>query len=218
MKKINLIAAAILAGAGLFVLGNEYSTAKDKSIAPAKIGIVSIKEIFDNCTIKAEAEKSINAEGEKRLAEIKKLEDGIESDKTALTKFKEGTQDYMDMLKGLMMKQSQLEAENEFFKQDFTIKDLRSKETIYRKILEAVTKVAQEKGLDMVLSRDDNYLNQPESTSNPPAQNPTEFILTTKTHKLLYFNKDLDITTEVLNAMNAGSKSSQSSSKDNPKK
>ncbi|MGD0784688.1 MAG: OmpH family outer membrane protein [Sedimentisphaerales bacterium] len=209
MKKINLIAAAILAGAGLFVLGNEYSAAKDRSIAPAKIGIVSIKEIFDNCTIKAEAEKSINAEGEKRLAEIKKLEDDIESEKTALTKFKEGSQDYMDMLKGLMMKQSQLEAQNEFFKQDFTIKDLRSKETIYRKILEAVAKVAQEKGLDMVLSRDDNYLNQPESASNPPAQNPTEFILTTKTHKLFYFNKDLDITTEVLNAMNAGSKGGQ---------
>ena len=218
MKKINLITAAILAGAGLFVLGNEYSAAKDKSIAPAKIGIVSIKEIFDNCTMKAEAEKSINAEGEKRLAEIKKLEDDIESEKTALTKFKEGSQDYMDLLKELMMKQSQLEAQNEFFKQDFTIKDLRSKETIYRKILEAVVKVAQEKGLDMVLSRDDNYLNQPESASNPPAQNPTEFILTTKTHKLLYFNKDLDITTEVLNAMNAGSKSSQTSSKDNPKK
>jgi Skp family chaperone for outer membrane proteins len=124
----------------------------------------------------------------------------------------------MDLLKELMMKQSQLEAQKEFFQQDFTIKDLRSKETIYRKILEAVTKVAQEKGLDMVLSRDDNYLNQPESASNPPAQNPTEFILTTKTHKLLYFNKDIDITTEVLNAMNAGSKSSQTSSKDNPKK
>jgi Skp family chaperone for outer membrane proteins len=208
MKKINLIAFAILAGAGLFVLGNEYSSAKDKSIAPAKIGIVSVKEIFDKCTMKTEVEKALAAEGDKRFAEIKKLEDGVEADKTALTKFKEGTQDYMDMLKGLMLKQSQLEAQKEFYQQDLTTKEMRNKEEIYRKILEAVAKIAQEKGLDIVLSRDDNYLNQPESTSNPPAANPTELILTTKTHKLLYFNKDLDFTAEVLNAMNTTSKSS----------
>jgi Skp family chaperone for outer membrane proteins len=209
MKKINLIAAAIVAGAGLFVLGNEYSLAKDKSIAPAKIGIVSIKEIFDKCVMKTEVEKALAAEGDKRFAEIKKLEESIETDKTAMAKFKEGTQDYMDLLKGLMMKQSQLEAQKEFYQQDLTTKEMRNKEAIYRKILEVVAKVAQEKGLDLVLSRDDNYLNQPESTSNPPAQNPTELILTTKTHKVLYFNKDLDITTEVLNAMNASTKSSQ---------
>jgi Skp family chaperone for outer membrane proteins len=204
MKKINLIAAAIVAGAGLFVLGNEYSSAKDKSIAPAKIGIVSVKEIFDKCTMKTEVEKALAAEGDKRFAEIKKLEEGIEADKTALTKFKEGTTDYMDMLKGLMMKQSQLEAQKEFYQQDLTLKEMRNKEAIYKAILGFVAKVAQEKGLDIVLSRDDNYLNQPESTDNPPAQNPTELILTTKTHKLLYFNKDLDITLEVLTAMNAG--------------
>jgi Skp family chaperone for outer membrane proteins len=209
MKKINLIAAVILAGAGLFVLGNEYSAAKDRSVGLAKIGVVSVKEVFDNCTMKTEVEKALAAEGDKRFAEIKKLQDDIESDKTALTKFKEGTQDYMDILKGLMMKQSGLEAQKEFYQQDLSMKEMRNKEMMYRKIIEVVAKVAQEKGLDLVLSRDDNYLNQPESTSNPPAQNPTELILTTKTHKLLYFNKDLDITTEVLNAMNASSKSSQ---------
>jgi len=83
---------------------------------------------------------------------------------------------------------------------------MRNKEDIYRKILEFVAKVAKEKDLDMVLSRDDNYLNQPESEANPPAANPTELILTTKTHKLLYFNKDLDITAEVLSAMNSDKK------------
>jgi Skp family chaperone for outer membrane proteins len=206
MKKINLITAAILAGAGLFVLGNEYSSAKDRSLAPAKIGIASVKEVFDNCIMKTEVEKALAAEGDKRFAEIKKLEESIESDKTALTKFKEGTQDYMDMLKGMMMKQAQLEAQKEFYQQDLSMKEMRNKEAMYRKIIEVVAQVAKEKGLDIVLSRDDNYLNQPESASNPPAQNPTELILTTRTHKLLYFSKDLDITTEVLNAMNVSKK------------
>jgi Skp family chaperone for outer membrane proteins len=202
MNRKNLI-VAILAGLGLLVIGIEYSKAKDKTIVPARIGVVSVKEVFDNCTMKTEIEKNLATEGDKRFAELKKLEETIESDKVALGKFKEGSQDYLDMLKGLMMKQSQLEAQKEFYQQELGIKEMRNKEDIYRKILEVVAKVAQDKGLDLVLSRDDNYLSQPESAVNPPAQNPTELILTTKTHKLLYFNKDLDITAEVLNAMNS---------------
>ncbi len=202
MNKKNLI-VAVLAGLGLLVIGIEYSKARDKTIAPARIGVVSVKEVFDNCTMKAEIEKNLAAEGDKRFAELKKLEETIESDKVALGKFKEGGQDYLDILKGLMMKQSQLEAQKEFYQQELGIKEMRNKENIYRKILEIAAKVAQDKGLDLILNRDDNYLSQPESVANPPAQSPTELILTTKTHKLLYFNKDLDITAEVLNAMNS---------------
>ncbi len=210
MNKKNLI-VAVLAGLGLLVIGIEYSKARDKTIAPARIGVVSVKEVFDNCTMKAEIEKNLAAEGDKRFAELKKLEETIESDKVALGKFKEGGQDYLDILKGLMMKQSQLEAQKEFYQQELGIKEMRNKENIYRKILEIAAKVAQDKGLDLILNRDDNYLSQPESVANPPAQSPTELILTTKTHKLLYFNKDLDITAEVLNAMNSDKGSQKNS-------
>jgi len=204
MKKKNLMIGAILAGFGLLVLCLEYSNAaKDRTAAPARIGIVSIREVFDNCAMKTETEKNIAAEGDKRFAEVKKLEQDIENDKTALGKFKEGSQEYMDLLKGLMMKQSQLDAEKEYYQQEFTLKEMRGKEAIYRKILEVIAKVAKEKGIDIILNRDDNYLNQPETS--PAAQNPTDLILTTKTHKLLYFNKDLDITADVLIAMNSGS-------------
>lgn len=206
MKKKNLIIASVITGLCLFALGAEYSKAKDKSIAPARIGIVSVKEVFDKCTMKSEIEKDLADQGDKRFAELKKLEETIESDKVTLNKFKEGSQDYLDMLKDLMLKQSQLEAQKEFYQQELGIKEMRNKEDIYRKILEVVAKVAKEKDLDMVLSRDDNYLNQPDTTDNPPAQNPTELILTTKTHKLLYFKKDLDITEEVVVAMNSEKK------------
>ena len=206
MKKKNLIIVPIIAGMCLFIFAIECSRAKDKSIAPARIGVVSVKEVFDGCTMKTEIEKTLMDEGDKRFAELKKLEESIESDKVALGKFKEGSQDYMDMLKGLMLKQSQLDAQKEFYQQELGIKEMRNKESIYRKILESVAKVAKEKDLDIVLNRDDNYLNQPESEANPPAANPTELILTTKTHKLLYFNKDLDITAEVLSAMNSDKK------------
>lgn len=206
MKRKNLIIALIIAAIGIFVLGAEYSKARDRSIAPAKIGVVSIKDVFDKCAMKAEVEKSLSDEGDKRFAELKRLEESIESGKVTLNKFKEGSQDYLDTLKDLMIKQSQLEAQKEFYQQELGVKEMRNKEDIYRKILEVIAKVAKDKGLDIVLSRDDNYLNQPESATNPPAQNPTELILVTKTHKILYFNNDLDITEDVIGAMNSAKK------------
>ena len=206
MKKKNLIIVPVIAGLGLFVFAIECSRARDKSIAPATIGIVSVRQVFEGCTMKTEVEKTLMDARDKCFAELKRLEETIESDKVTLDKFKEGSQDYMDTLKGLMMKQSQLDAQKEFYQQELTMKEVRNKEDIYRKILESVAKIAKEKNLDIVLNMDDNYLNQPESEDNPPAQNPTELILTTKTHKLLYFNKNLDITADVLSAMNSEKK------------
>ena len=104
------------------------------------------------------------------------------------------------MLQGLMMKQSQLDATKEFYQRELSMKEIQEKERIYRKILEAVAAVAKEKGLDMILNRDDNYLNKADSSTT--AQNAEDFIITTKTHKLLYFNPSLDITDSVVVSMN----------------
>jgi Skp family chaperone for outer membrane proteins len=208
MKTRNLIAIAVLAGLSLLVIGLEYSfAAKDKAFTSPRIGIVSVKEVFDKCQMKAEVEKTLAAEGEKKFAELKKLEETIDADKAALSKRKEGSEDYMQLMQTLMLEQSKLDAQREFYQQELSVKEMQGKEKIYRKILEVIAAVAKEKGLDIVLSRDDNYLSQPDS--NPSAQNPTELLLTTKTHKLLYFNPGLDVTADVINAMADMAKSSQ---------
>ena len=200
MKTRNFITIAILTGLSLSIIGFEYTlAAKEKAIPTPKIGVVSVKDVFDKCQMKAEVEKTLAAEGEKKVAELKKLEETIEADKAALGKRKQDSEDYMQLLQGLMLEQSKLEAQREFYQQELSVKEMQSKEKIYRKILEVIASVAKEKGLDMVFSRDDNYLNQPDS--NPPAQSPAELLLTTKTHKLLYFNPSLDITADVLAAM-----------------
>ena len=200
MKTKDFVTTVFLAGLGLIVIGLEYAGAeKEKKIVPPRVGIVSVKDVFDKCQMKAEVEKSLTADGEKKFAELKKLEETVEADKAALSKRKQDSEDYMQLLQGLMLEQSKLEAQREFYQQELSVKEMQSKEKIYRKILEVIASIAQEKGLDIVLNRDDNYLNQPDS--NPPAQSPTELLLTTKTHKLLYFNPSFDITADVLNAM-----------------
>lgn len=201
MKTKNFVAAAVVAALSLAIIGLEYSfAAKDKAIMPPKIGIVSVKDVFDSCPMKAEVEKNLAAEGEKKFADLKKLSDSIDADKAALAKRKENSDDYLELLQSTMMKQSQLDAQKDFYQQELSVKEMREKEKIYRKILDVVASVAKDKGLDMVLSRDDNYLNRPDS--GPPAQSPSDLILTTKTHKLLYFNPSLDITADVTAAMN----------------
>lgn len=200
MKTRNFIIAVILAGLSLSVIGFEYSlAAKEKTLTSPKIGIVSVKDVFDKCPMKAEVEKTLAADSEKKFAELKKLEETVDADKTALSKRKQDSEDYMQLLQALMLEQSKLEVQREFYQQELAVKEMQGKEKIYRKILEVIATVAKEKGLDMVLSRDDNYLNQPDS--NPPAQSPTDLLLTTKTHKLLYFNPSFDITAEVINAI-----------------
>jgi Skp family chaperone for outer membrane proteins len=200
MKTKDIVTIVFLAGLSLVVIGLEYSlAAKEKTIMSPKIGIVSVREVFENCQMKAEVEKLLAAEGEKRFAELKKLDESVESDKSALSKRKENSQDYMELLQALMIKQSQLDAQKGFFQQELAVKEMQGKEKIYRKILEVIASVAQEKGLDMIFNRDDNYLNRPDL--GPPAQSPADLVLTTKTHKLLYFNPSLDITADVLGAM-----------------
>ncbi|MEN6386602.1 MAG: OmpH family outer membrane protein [Phycisphaerales bacterium] len=201
MKTRNLIFAGFLVIllVAVFCIENS-SAAKEKALPPARIAVVSVRELFDNCLFKTQTEKDLADEGEKRYADIKKMEQDLEAEKNSISKLKEGTTDYMAALKALMMKQSQLEAEKEFYQQDLTMKEMHGKEQIYRKILESISEVAQAKGYNMILNRDDNYLNQPETS--PAAQNPTDMILTTKTHKLLYYDKSYDITQDVLVTLN----------------
>jgi Skp family chaperone for outer membrane proteins len=200
MKTRSFITVAVLAGIGLLVIGLEYSlAAKDKMPASPKIGVVSVKDVFDKSPMKADVEKELSADGEKKFAELKKLEETVEADKAALSKRKEGSEDYMQLLQTVILEQSKLDAQKEFYQQELSVKEMRGKEKIYRKILEVIATVAKEKGLDIVLSRDDNYLSQPDT--NPPAQSPSDLLLTTKTHKLLYFNPGLDITADVVTAI-----------------
>ncbi|MGA2916019.1 MAG: OmpH family outer membrane protein [Sedimentisphaerales bacterium] len=201
MKTKSFIAVTIVAVIGLLFIAFEYSqAAKEKASSSPKIGIVSVKEVFENCPMKADVEKTLAAEGEKRFAELKKLEETIDADKAALSKRKEYSQDYMEMLQALMLKQSQLDTQKEFYQRQLSVKEMQEKEKIYRKILEVIASVAKEKGLDLILNRDDNYLNAPDSSVS--AQSPEDFILTTKTHKLLYYNPGFDITASVVSEVN----------------
>ena len=200
MKNKNMIIGVILSVLILTLFGYEYSQAgKDKKKSPVQIGVVSIREIFEKCSQKVEFEKKLSMEGERLIQELKGFEQEIQNDKLALSKRAEGSSDYMDMVQEIMLKEAKLEAKREFYTQDITIKKIRSQEKIYINILSAIAKVAKDKELDIVLNRDDNYLNRDDIEQM--VTNPSDFMFTTETHKMLYFAEDLDITSEVLEVL-----------------
>ena len=61
-------------------------------------------------------------------------------------------------------------------------------EKMYLEVLNAVGKIAKQKGYDLVLEKDEIEL---------PAASATELMLIIRTHKVLYNNDDMDITSEV---------------------
>src|SRR4030042_3623875 len=111
MKRQNFLVMVFLAGLALFVIGMEYSqAAKQKTIEPPKIGVVSFKDVFDKCAMKNEIEKTLNEEGDKKFNELKQLSESIEIDRAALEKRKQDSDDYLKMLQEMMINKSQLDA------------------------------------------------------------------------------------------------------------
>ena len=200
MKHKNITLGIILSAIVLTFFGYGYSHAKKKGkTPPLQIGVVSIYEIFEKCSQKTEFEQKFSVEGEKIIQELKAFEQEISNDKTALSKRRPDSVDYMEMMQEVMLKEAKLDAQREFYKQDITIKKIRSQEKIYKNILSAINRVAKDRELDIVLNRDDNYLSRDDI--DQVVTNPSDFMFTTETHKLLYFAKDLDITSEVLKTL-----------------
>ncbi len=193
--------AAIIAGVIILAAALNISAARDRIFNPVKIGVVSTREVFDKCAKKEELETKLSEEGNRIFAELRKLEEAIESDTEALKTRKEGTDDFMALTQEIMLKKAALDAKTEFYKQQMTMKEMQGKEELYKEILSAVKTVAEENALDMVVNRDDNYFNSDDVKMRPA--NANDMQLTIRTHKLLYFNKQLDITGDVLAVFNA---------------
>ncbi len=154
-----------------------------------KAGIVSIRKIFRDCKRSAKYRQESNAERQKIDAELTKLDNEIKAQNAGLKTLKIGSENYMAQVKEILEKQANLQAQQEFNKQQLTLKEQRITEDIYGDILRITGEVAKEKGLDWVFE-----------TSEPelPASSPTELELSMGMHKLLYGDGCLDITDEVM--------------------
>jgi Skp family chaperone for outer membrane proteins len=193
-------AAMIIAN---FVTGAEKAAPAQPSASPRgeepkclKIGIVSVRKIFEDCKRNVKYRRDLTEERDKLETELEKLSKEIDLEKTGLKTLKQGSPDYLSSMKEILEKQARLQAQQEFFKRQMDIREQTIIEALFKDVVSAVDVVAKEKNLDLVLEK---------SVPDLPAANSNELTLIISTHKVLYNAGCEDITQAVLAKVDANS-------------
>ncbi len=192
MKFKLFMTALVVLGAGLlfaeFGTGAEKAATAQESKCP-KIGVVSVRKIFQDCKRNVKYRQQLAGERDKLDTELEKLSKEIDLDKTGLKTLKPGSDDYLSSMKEILEKQAKLQAQQEFFKRQMDIREQTIIESLFNDVITATAEVAKEKGLGLVLEKSEPEL---------PAASANELTLTISTHKVLYSAGCEDITDAVL--------------------
>jgi Skp family chaperone for outer membrane proteins len=174
-------------------LGKAASSPETKCL---KIGVVSVRKIFQDCKRNVKYRQEMTAEHDKMGAELEKLSREIDLDKAGLKTLKAGSQDYLSVVKEILEKQGRLQAQQEFFKRQIDAREQAVIERLFKDIVQSTAQIAKDKGIDLVLERSEPDL---------PAVNSEALSMTISTHKVLYSTGCEDITDAVLVKVDANS-------------
>ena len=190
--KIKTMVLCCLAGVVVLAMAptnNKRGQAQSKGDIPSsKIGTVSILKIFRDCKRSAAHRSQLIAEQNVIRAELEKLAREIQAEEAGLKALKMDSSDYMARRKEIINKRASLEAQQEFNKEQMILKQYKWSKELYQDILPIVSELAKEKGLDLVIEKDEIDL---------LALGINELSQTIRTHKVLYSGGCVDITDEV---------------------
>ena len=188
--KIRTMVLSCLAGVVIMAMVFEYSQAQSKSNTPSsKIGVVSILKVFRDCKRSDAHRTEFNAEQSRTIAALKTLTKEIEKQEAGLKALKPESSDYLAQRKKLIDNQVRLEAEQKFYKEQAILKQYKWSKELYQDILRITSELAEQKGLDLVLRKDEIDL---------LALSVNEISETVRTHKVLYSAGCVDISDEVV--------------------
>jgi Skp family chaperone for outer membrane proteins len=171
-------------------IGHKYSHAQQKAdTQSAKIGTVSIVKIFRNCKRTAAHKIQMNAEQEKIMMELEELAKQLKAQENMLNAIKQDSSDYLVKREEFFKMRADLEARQAFNKEQALLKEYRWRKEVYQDILRIISELAEQKGLDLVLEK--NEIDVSSLSVN-------ELNQTMITHKVLYSGGCMDITNEVI--------------------
>lgn len=184
---ILLCAAALLATI-------QYGYAAPESpAATSKIGIVSIRTVFNTSKRHAQYRSQVLQAQSRARAQVEDMTKEIDAEEAGLKALKEGTADYMKQLQTILKKRADLDSQREYLKQQRSLEDKSWMEALYQETLKIVQAVAKEKGLTLVFER-----TEPEFPVSSE-----ELMMTFSTHKVLYAEGCVDLTQEVAARLDA---------------
>ncbi|MBN1818016.1 MAG: OmpH family outer membrane protein [Sedimentisphaerales bacterium] len=197
MKSSNFVVALLLVAAIVFALGYNHGSANARiTVTPAKVGVVNVNSILQNSKKHKAWQEKMGAEETQIKAEMDKLKSELDFMKKDMATLKTGSPEYIKLMREAAEKDGIYQAKQQYYEQEMTLKVKVWTESLYQDIQAKIAEVAKTNGLDIVLGAEDVEL---------PGANMRELLLDIKTNKVLYHAEGLDITTEVLAVLDAGS-------------
>jgi Skp family chaperone for outer membrane proteins len=195
MKTSNIIITILLIAviAMSFGFGNAIARGKVK-LEPPKVGIISLRGILEKCDKNVAENRKFAAEGKRITSQLEKLQEDTVALEAVIKTRKPGSSDYMDKMQQLIEKKAMLDAKDKFYQQKFALEQQQWAEKLFQEVVVITGEFAKSQGIDIVLAREEFEF---------PIESSNELMLTIKTGKVIYYADKLDITADVLAAVNA---------------
>jgi len=192
MKTRIIIAAAVAAflTAGILWQGKLQADA----LGAAKVAVVDVTRVLEASKKHQAWKDKMEREQEQMRAEFGQLRSELETLEQNIRLRNRGSEDYIRLSGQYMEKKAILDAKNTFYEEKVNTQMQSWTEELYKTLMIVVDRIAQQKGIDLVLAREQLDL---------PSPSLRDFMLTIKTKKVLYNHTNLDITPEVLAALDA---------------
>ena len=172
----------------------EHGRAASAPASPtAKIGVVSMREVFKNSAKHSQYSGQAMARQSRARAQLDDLRKQVEGEEAEIKTLKQGTADYTQQLQAVLEIRAKMQTQQEFLKQQSILEDKAWLEKLYQAFAQASKDIAKEKGLDLVLER-----------TEPEFPVPSDELMTTLyMHKVLYDGGCVDLTKEVTARLDA---------------
>ena len=195
MKSGNFMVCVLLIAVLVVAVGYDYRVADAKmSVGPVRAGIVNVNQILRSSVKHKEWQDRMGMAENQFQGEMEKLKSELDFLKRDMDTRMEGSPDYLKLLREYMNKDGALTAKQQYYKQEITVQIRAWTEKLYQKIIDKTAEIAKAKGLDIIFGAEDVEV---------PSPSIRELMLDIKTNKVLYHSRQLDITTEVLAAVDA---------------
>ncbi len=189
------VMTGVLIGAVALGAALQYGRAASQTPAPSsKIGVVSIRDVFNGSKKYAQYQAQRTKRRSETAAKLDDLTKELAKQEGDLKVIVPGTADYLKQLQVVVELRAKLQSQQELLKQQQMIEDKEWLEGLYQQALKITETIAKEKGLDLVLERTEPKF--------PMASEEVFSVIST--HKVLYCGACVDLTSEVLTRVDAG--------------
>ena len=190
----------LVVSVALLVLLGAYQQGKldaESAVKPAKIGVVNVTKVLESSARNKQWQEKMQQDQTDTKNQFNQMRTELEAIQANLKLRTPGSEDFFKLRQEMVEKGAMLEAKNKFYQDKVTYEMQRWTEELYQQLLKVISDVAKDKGLDMVIADESLML---------PSPSLQDFMLTVKTRKLLYHNKQYDLTDEVLTTLDSSSR------------